>query len=201
MLSRTGRMMSRPLTARAGLVRPIPAKKVRAPPCRSEFPRWTSVVEYLEYAGVQTVSADSAENLVDEGWLLVDVRPMTNKTYSVLNAAEIPIFEAVDMASLGSVPRKVAFRAVAHTLNGVTPMAINDAFVEQVTAIAGDRSVVLMCEKGGSLAPSKPEPSRSISAAWKLRTAWDTQGRDSQKIAHMAGGTSAWMRRAENQTS
>lgn len=191
--------MSRPLTARSAFARPVRANiRVRAAPCRAEFPRWTSIVEYLEYADVQSVSADSAENLVDEGWLLVDVRPMKNKPYSVMHAAEIPIFEEVDMTSLGTVPRKVAFKAVAHTLNGVTPMAINDAFVDQVTAVAGERNVVLMCEKGGSLAPSKPEPSRSISAAWKLRTAWDTQGRDGQKIAHMAGGTRAWTRRASN---
>lgn len=134
---------------------------------------------------------------MDEGWLLVDVRPTKNKPYSVINAADVPIFEEVDMSSLMDVPRKVAVRAVAHTLNGVTPMAINGDFVEQVTALAGDRNVVIMCEKGGSLEPSKLEPSRSISAAWKLRTAWDTQGRESQKIAHMAGGTRAWTRRTE----
>jgi rhodanese-related sulfurtransferase len=193
-------MLSRLPASRVG-IRPaasLPATRLRAPSCRAEFPRWTSIVEYLEYADVQTVSADAAENLVDEGWLLVDVRPTKNKPYSVMHAAEVPIFEEVDMASLRTVPRKVAFRAVAHTINGVTPMAINEDFVEQVTAIAGDRNVVLMCEKGGSLAPSKPEPARSISAAWKLRTAWDTQGRDSQKIAHMAGGTRAWTRRTLN---
>lgn len=178
--------------------RASPAAYRRGPPaCRAEFPRWTSIVEYLEYADVQSVCADSAENLVDEGWLLVDVRPTKNKPYSVMNAADVPIFEEVDMSSLMDVPRKVAVRAVAHTLNGVTPIAINGDFVEQVTALAGDRNVVIMCEKGGSLEPSKLEPSRSISAAWKLRTAWDTQGRESQKIAHMAGGTGAWTRRTE----
>lgn len=174
------------------------AKSRRGPPaCRAEFPRWTSIVEYLEYADVQSVCADSAENLVDEGWLLVDVRPTKNKPYAVMNAADVPIFEEVDMSALANVPRKAAVRAVAHTLNGVTPMAINDDFVDQVTAVAGDRNVVLMCEKGGSLVPSQLQPSRSISAAWKLRTAWDTQGRESQKIAHMAGGTRAWTRKTE----
>jgi rhodanese-related sulfurtransferase len=164
---------------------------------RAEFPRWTSVVEYLDYADVHSVSPESAENLVEEGWLLVDVRPTKDKEYTVINAAEVPIFDVVDMGLVEvlAAPRRVAARAVAHTLNGVTPMAVNESFVEQVTAAAGDRNVVLMCEKGGSLDPAKLEPSRSISAAWKLRTAWDAQGRDCQKIAHMSGGTRAWSRR------
>lgn len=152
-------------------------------------------MRYLEDADVQSVSPESAENLVEQGWLLVDVRPMANKEYAVINAAEIPIFEVVDMATVGALPRKAAVRALTHAFNGVTPMARNEAFVEQVTAAAGDRNVVLMCEKGGSLDPTKPVPSRSISAAWKLRVAWDARGRGDQEIAHLVGGTRAWTRR------
>jgi hypothetical protein len=146
------------------------------PRAAAAFPRWTSVVEYLDDAGVHSLSADSVEHLVEAGWLLVDVRPMEGKEYAVINAAEVPIFEAM-------------------TRTGVSRRAVNARFVEEVTAAAGGRNVVIMCENGGSLDPATFEPSRSIFAAWTLRTAWDAQGRGSQKIAHLIGGTRSWSRK------
>lgn len=143
-----------------------------------------------------SVGPEQAENLLETGdWVLVDVRPNVGKSYRVIGAAEVPIFEVVDLATLRSMEVKKAAGAIAHALNGVTPMALNERFADDVAAEVGTKNVIVMCEKGGSLDPLKPECSRSIKAAWKLRTSWDTSGRGSQQVAHMMGGTHDWNRR------
>ena len=154
---------------------------------KSEFPRFLSVVEYLEHVGVKSVDPRFAKFLAAEGWKLVDVRPVTNKEYFIPNALEVPIFEMVDMTALGQLSKKAVIKARTMQLAGVVPMEINADFADQVVgAAAGSQGVVLMCENGGSINPACLKPARSISAAWKLATAYPNQ-----KIAIMNGGTKA----------
>ena len=176
--------------------RAAPRRAIVAAASRSAFPRFQVILEGLEHSGVMSVLPEQAENLLETGdWVLLDVRPKNGKGYNVIGALEVPIFEVVDLATLRSMEANKAAGAIAHAISGVTPMALNERFAEEVTAAAGGRNVIVMCEKGGSLEAFKPEPSRSIKAAWKLRTSWDSDGRDYQQVAHMLGGTHDWNRR------
>jgi rhodanese-related sulfurtransferase len=164
-----------------------PRRSVAACAHKSDFPRFTSVLQYLDYDGVTSVSVPEAKAMVDKGdWVLVDVRPMTRKAYKIDGAIEVPIFEVVDMIVFGDLSTRTKMKAVAHTLNGVAPMEINKDFAAQVVKAADGLGVILMCEDGGSIDPLALKDSRSIKAAWKLTTA-----NPGYPTAHLKGGTAA----------
>jgi rhodanese-related sulfurtransferase len=178
--------IARPIATRlicAGRRRPVAARVHK-----SDFPRFTSVLQYLDYDGVESIDVAKAKELVDKGdWVLVDVRPMTRKAYKIDGALEIPIFEVIDMVVFGDLSTRTKMKAVAHTLNGVTPMEVNKDFAAQVVKAADGLGVILMCEDGGSIDPLAAKDSRSIKAAWKLTTA-----NPGYPTAHLKGGTKAW---------
>lgn len=156
---------------------------------KADFPRFTAVIEYLHYDGVEPVTTLEAKSLLDSGeWVLVDVRPMTDKPYKIDTAIEIPIFEAVDMSAFRHLPTSKKLKALAHTANGVKPMDLNQNFASQVLQAADGRGVILACEEGGSMQRVAPKQSRSIKAAWKLTTE-----KPSYPTVILNGGTTAWV--------
>ena len=164
----------------------VSAKRMAA---KSDFPRFTAIVEYLHYDGVEPVTTLEAKALLDTGeWVCVDVRPMTDKPYKIDGAIEIPIFEAVDMTAFSSLPIKTKLKAAAHTASGVKPMELNQNFATQVLQAADGRGVILACEDGGSMERVAPKQSRSIKAAWKLTTA-----KPGYPTVLLKGGTAAWV--------
>lgn len=151
---------------------------------RAEFPRWICVVDDLLDPRFCSVTPTTAKKLISEDWAIVDVRP-SNKEYKVPGAIEIPIFEVMSGAT-GSKKKKA--RYLAQTLLGVVPTELNQTFVSDVKEATGGANVIVMCEKGGSLAVGKEIPSRSLKAAWQLIV-----GDKDIQVAHLLGGTRGWV--------
>ena len=146
-------------------MRPIPVRAVTA----RHYPRFTSVLRYLDYDGVPSVSVDEAAAMVGGGdWVLVDVRPST-KAYRIDGALEVPLFGPGFDAGFDS-----SFDP------GFDPgfgSGFDPGFASRVATAADMRGVVLMCDSAA------PEDSLSIRAAWELTTA-----SPGYPTAHLKGG-------------
>ena len=123
---------------------------------------WSQIVSDLKVAGIRSVDARRARDLVArEEWVVVDVRPMKDKKCVLPGAIEVPIFDRYPPATW-----RTWAKALACKLNGVEYFEVNSSFEEDVAALAAGRSVIVACDTGGH----ERKPSRSLRAAWSLRS-------------------------------
>ncbi len=82
-------------------------------------------------------------------------------------------------------------RAAAMAVNGVTPMAVNEQFKEELQQATNGKGAILMCEAGGTMTPSSNfvtgKVSRSLKAAYQA-----IEKGQLKNVAHLDGGVYNW---------
>lgn len=78
-------------------------------------------------------------------------------------------------------------------VNGVTPMAVNDQFSDELSEACKGKGAILMCEAGGTMTPSPSfvtgKVSRSLKAAYKA-----LEKGQMKDVAHLDGGVYNWFK-------
>lgn len=128
---------------------------------------------------VANVSVKQAVDLMDQGWVLLDVRPPgeTDKV-GVADAVVVPLFVEDPDNSFGSLMKKAAAISTGGWWLGGTHMVPNEQFLAKVQAqIPKDKGVIIGCQKG----------LRSLAAAEQLsrggygKVAWINGGFDTAR--------------------
>ena len=145
---------SRPGSARlAGVARPASPLPLGAR--RTAAPATTSNpdVSCRAVAGkVRNVPAGEFQNLVNDGYIVLDVRPHTEREKAPLvNAVEIPLFVPDPDTSLSGLIKKSTAIGMGGWWLGGTHMIPNDKFAAEVQASIPDKEtakVLVVCQKG-----------------------------------------------------
>ena len=165
----------------------VGTKSLRQVAVAGRFPRWMVIAEQLEDASVKSVDVTEAQRMLRSGeWAMIDVRP-SNKEFSIMDAVHIPIFDVIDFDDIRNQKLETKLRAYLYAMSGVTPVELNEDFVDQVSQASGDKNVLLVCNTGGSLPDT---PSRSLKAAWLLLNSFNDD--NDKQIALLKGGADAW---------
>jgi len=142
--------------------------------------RWE---QQVRDGSVAQVSVNQAVDLMNQGWVLLDVRPPgeTDKV-SLLDAVNVPIFVEDESSSFGSLMKKAAAVSTGGWWLGGTHMVPNDKFLPEVqTKIPKDKGVIIGCQKGlRSLAAAE-----QLSRAGYGRVAWINGGFDTAHPADL----------------
>lgn len=108
----------------------------------------------MQYLQVGSISPQEAQKLAKSGkWVLVDVRPSNEyEAARIPGSQSAPIYQPLDMskADFGRLLKFATMKA-----NGVNPTEPNPDFVEDIKKAAGGKGVIITCETGGTLTPSK----------------------------------------------
>jgi rhodanese-related sulfurtransferase len=144
---------SRPGSARAGIPRPagppLPGVRDTAAPASTS----NSNVTCRAVAGkVRNVPAGEFQNLVKDGYTVLDVRPHTEREKAPLvNAVEIPLFVPDPAMSVSSLIKKSTAFGMGGWWLGGTHMIPNENFAAEVQASIPDKEaakVLVVCQKG-----------------------------------------------------
>eukprot|EP00890_Picochlorum_soloecismus_P005763 jgi/Picsp_1/6188/NSC_03542-R1_senescence-associated protein din1 len=160
-----------------------------------KYPAWDSIhYELVNKHGLKSVSPEEANVMLEaKQAILVDVRPEeSHDEYHPEGAINVPAFRIIKMSQGGGFGSVMRFAVM--TFNGVTPTEANPEFPDLAKSAAeGDKMVILVCEQGGSLAPTTTFPtgkvSRSLKAAWRLIY---NGALPAEKVMHLEGGVRGW---------
>lgn len=153
---------------------------------------WNQQRTVLTRAGMKSLGADEAQQLIQKGWVLVDVSPADDyNTFHAQGSVNVPL---VRVAS-GAADVRSALRLAAYSAQGVRAVEENPDFLEQLFAASKDANgVILACAFGGTLRGTVNFPegqsSRSLMAAARLLQA--TGAQQATNVAHLRGGLTAW---------
>jgi rhodanese-related sulfurtransferase len=126
---------------------------------------------------VKAVNAAEVSNLLGNGWVLLDVRPLDEVAVGgVEGAVTVPLFVVDDDMSPGGILKQMSAFGMGGWWLGNKHMKLNTKFMGQVrSAIPTDSQVIVTCQKG----------LRSLSACESLanngyaKNAWVSGGLDS----------------------
>lgn len=161
----------------------------------NKYPAWDSIhYELVNKHGLKSVSPEEANAMLEaKQAILVDVRPEeSHDEYHPKGAINVPAFRIINVSQAGGFGSVMKFAVM--TFNGVTPTEANPEFPDLAKGAAeGDKMLILVCEQGGSLAPTTTFPtgkvSRSLKAAWRLIY---NGALPAEKVMHMEGGVRGW---------
>lgn len=156
----------------------------------ARLPIWPRVFDVLNDNNVKSLKPTEARDLMDQGYVLVDVRPphIFEKAHPA-GAKNVPLFQKVNFSNFSVTGY---LRAAALALNGVEPVEPNPRFSEQLLEEAGEGGKIIMaCEAGGSLIPtpsfSTGKESRSLKAAYRA-----VVSKKFSDVKHLGGGVYGW---------
>jgi rhodanese-related sulfurtransferase len=157
-----------------------------------QVPGWSDAADYLNQARLKSVTPKQAKELMDIGWVLLDVSPAEDfAEYHAKGAISAPSVRYGAATGL-----RGALRSVAYASLSVRP-AEDDlpGFLEAAQkALAGNTNgVIVACASGGTLRKTVNFPagqaSRSLFAAEALLR---LPGMEPQRVLHLRGGLAAW---------
>lgn len=126
---------------------------------------------------IKNVTTSEANNLMQDGWVLLDVRPPNeSEKVAVVGAVEVPLFYPDPDTSLGGLLKKSTAFGMGGWWLGGTHMVPNTQFMQQLQEKVPDRDVgvVIACQKGlRSLAAAE-----QLALAGYSRVAWINGGLD-----------------------
>eukprot|EP00798_Chlamydomonas_sp_ICE-L_P007495 gene7495-641_t len=130
------------------------APSPRSVKAHAALPRWEDMFRYLSERGTVSVNPVEAQELIANGsYVLIDVRPepIFEKAH-IEGSINVPIYKKLSPINSGPTG---FLKFIAFSLNGVTPIELNENFMEQLKeASKGDKGVIVACEAGGTLRPS-----------------------------------------------
>eukprot|EP01023_Acetabularia_acetabulum_P029574 TRINITY_DN278_c0_g1_i1.p2 TRINITY_DN278_c0_g1~~TRINITY_DN278_c0_g1_i1.p2 ORF type:complete len:274 (-),score=65.00 TRINITY_DN278_c0_g1_i1:383-1204(-) len=99
---------------------------------------------------VKNVSCSEIPKMMQEGWVLLDVRPSTEtKKASIVGAVKVPLFIPDTGMSPGSLLKQMSAFGMGGWWLGGTHMEPNDSFMADVQArLPRDAKVIVVCQKG-----------------------------------------------------
>lgn len=101
---------------------------------------------------VRNIPAAEFTNLVNEGWIVLDVRPSDElKKAPLQNALEIPLFVADESSSISTLIKKSTAFGMGGWWLGGTHMIPNPEFLAAVQASIPDKEnakIIVVCQKG-----------------------------------------------------
>eukprot|EP00879_Flechtneria_rotunda_P000980 GHRR01001114.1.p1 GENE.GHRR01001114.1~~GHRR01001114.1.p1 ORF type:complete len:330 (+),score=116.40 GHRR01001114.1:142-990(+) len=138
--------------------------------------RWT---QQVQNGNVSSISTKAAGEMMQQGWVLLDVRPPgeVNKV-AVTAAVDVPLYVEDPSNSPASLLKKAATIGTGGWWVGGTHMIPNNSFLAQVQSqIPKEASIVIGCQKGlRSLAAAE-----QLSRAGYTKLAWINGGFDTAR--------------------
>lgn len=128
---------------------------------------------------MRNITAKGATNLMQDGWILLDVRPPSEiEKAAVIDAVEVPVFLPDDRLDIGSLLKQMSAFGMGGWWLGGTHMEPNKEFLNDVQKrIPKDAKVIVACQKGlRSLAACE-----QLSRAGYQSLAWVNGGFDTAK--------------------
>ncbi|KAK9865310.1 hypothetical protein WJX84_009679 [Apatococcus fuscideae] len=156
------------------------------------MPRWDVMWQYLIDQKLPTLTPQEAKQRVGKKqWVLIDVRPTENHEEAHPEGSKsVPLFKKVQW---GQTTFMGFVRAAAMAVNGVTPMAVNEQFKDELERATGGKGAILMCEAGGTMTPSSNFVTGKVSRSLKAAYQAIEQGK-MKNVAHLDGGVYNWAR-------
>lgn len=105
-------------------------------------------------------------------------------------AISVPLFVPCQGASNYDKLRQWAYRLLP-ALQGAEPTDWNPNFEQGVMDVAGDKAVMIMCDRGGSIG-TYPMPFGVESRSWVAIHQLLVAGMDGDRILHVRGGMLNW---------
>ena len=174
-------------------LRPTAGKKSAI--ASGQVSKWAAARAVLDAARLASVTPAQAKELMDRGWVLLDVSPAEDyDQFHAKGSINAPTLRYVQPAAGGDM--RSMLRGVALASLSVRPTEDDwPGFAEKaLAALKGSAAgVIVACAAGGTLRKTVNFPSgqasRSLFAAEALLT---NAGLDAQRVVHLRGGLAAW---------
>eukprot|EP00242_Pyramimonas_sp_CCMP2087_P014001 CAMPEP_0198211772 /NCGR_PEP_ID=MMETSP1445-20131203/25329_1 /TAXON_ID=36898 /ORGANISM="Pyramimonas sp., Strain CCMP2087" /LENGTH=291 /DNA_ID=CAMNT_0043886105 /DNA_START=75 /DNA_END=950 /DNA_ORIENTATION=+ len=151
--------------------------------------QWEEQRMYL-LANTKSVSASEVKDLMEKGYVFLDVRPRDEfEAFRPAGARGAALYQNIEGASVKQNLRKTLFM-----MQAVKPIEENPEFLEQVKALVGKApGVVVGCGAGGTTKSTtnfpSGQPSRSLLAIYRILS----EGVCPEAV-HLIGGLNSWFR-------
>ena len=174
-------------------LRPTAGKKSAI--ASGQVSKWAAARAVLDAARLASITPAQAKELMDRGWVLLDVSPAEDyDQFHAKGSINAPTLRYVQPAAGGDI--RSMLRGVALASLSVRPTEDDwPGFAEKaLAALKGSAAgVIVACAAGGTLRKTVNFPSgqasRSLFAAEALLT---NAGLDAQRVVHLRGGLAAW---------